>query len=1142
MGQVRGRSGRARRAGVVAVLASALVVAGAPTPGSSAAASDALAGGTTSAGSTEPGAPVVEPQLHDRAQAEGAVPVLVELAVPDRPRAPGPSAPDPTAVAEHRATIATAQQAAISALPATARRIHHRYATIPALALTASPRALAALERAPGVMRVVPDGLEAPALAEAVPHIEGTDLHAEGLDGAGHAVAIVDTGVDREHPALEGRVVHEACFAHDADRSDDGGACPDGSSEQIGPDAAAPVEIDEEPSEHGTHVAGIAAGAGSSTHDTADADDTGTGTGDEVAPGVAPAADVVAVQVFHPRDGQALAWRSDVLAGLDHLVGLADGTVAADGDPLDLEQGSVSLAAANLSLGSGSYGSVEDCADTYAGFDLFAWVATELADLGAAVVSSAGNGGNDEALSGPACVAGIVSVSATELTVDPDDDDPEPEPPDEPDTDEATDTAPDETAAQATAQATAPDDGSADEQAGSTIASFADVAAFLDLLAPGVRVTSAVPGGGVEDKSGTSMAAPMVSGAWAALQGASTKQHAPADVLAALHKTGSPTSRDGLAASHPEVRLHAALRELTHPTPHTLSLDLDPEEVLAGSAAAVELTLVLRDAADQPVTDREVEVRNDGAGQLGDGDDGDSTVTLSTDAEGTAQTSYVAEDDPPGTVTFTADSAGLDADAEPVTATLTVWDPDEPTLALTVDPQELTSGTGEQAELTARLETRKGEALDEQDVAFGHDGGGSLSPQEATTDALGVATATYTEDDEPGEVELTATHVPDDPDGAGLTEAVTVTIGAPPSEDDDEDDSGGSSGGGGGGGSAPAPDPDDDPDPEPEPDDPEPEPDDPDDEPNDEDADAADPLRRIGGATRYETAANLSAGIFEPGVSHAYLATGADFADALPGAVAAARADAPLLLVPPTGTVPEAVAAELARLDPAEVVILGGTSAISDDIAGQVSALTGLTPQRVHGANRYATAAAIAADLAGAGTDTVVVATGERFPDGLAGAPVAAEEGGPLLLTRTERVPDETASELARLEPAEVVVLGGTSVVSEATADALRDHAGGAELTRLGGADRYATAALAMTRLPDPQAAFLATGGDFADALAGAAVAGAEGSPILLTAPTQLPDPTRTAVTDLAPARLTILGGSTAVSSEVEAELGALLR
>jgi len=246
--------------------------------------------------------------------------------------------------------------------------------------------------------------------------------------------------------------------------------------------------------------------------------------------------------------------------------------------------------------------------------------------------------------------------------------------------------------------------------------------------------------------------------------------------------------------------------------------------------------------------------------------------------------------------------------------------------------------------------------------------------------------------------------------------------------------------------------------------------------------------------------------------------------------------------VPPTGTVPEAVAVELARLDPAEVVILGGTSAISDDIAGQVSALIGLTPQRVHGANRYATAAAIAADLAGAGTDTVVVATGERFPDGLAGAPVAAEDGGPLLLTRTERVPDETASELARLEPAEVVVLGGTSVVSEATADALRDHAGGAELTRLGGADRYATAALAMTRLPDPQAAFVATGGNFADALAGAAVAGAEGSPILLTAPTQLPDPTRAAVTDLAPARLTILGGSTAVSSEVEAELGALLR
>ena len=1157
----------------VAVLVAVVVPPGAVVAGAEAATGTGASSGAPWASAVDApadDAPVVDAPLRARADAEGEVPVLVALAVPDpitgpearSPRAQPPAQDAAADVEERRAAIARAQTAAIDALasdsplpsvrslPSAARQVSHRYQTIPGLALMASAEDLAALERVPEVARIVPDGLEAPALADAVPHVEGDDLRADGHDGAGHAVAVLDTGVDVDHPAFAGdRVVDEACFARAQDR--DEGACPDGSHEELGEGAAAPVEIDGMPNEHGTHVAGIAAGAG--VGGASDAAGTGDGTDDghdddsgdapDLAPGVAPGAHVLAVQVFHPRDVGPRAWRSDILAALDHLVGLAE---AASDDPAG-EGLLAPLAAANLSRGSGSYGSVDACEEGYAGYDLFADVAAELAAHDVAVVSSAGNGGNDDALSAPACVEGIVSVSATELAVE--DDDPEPEPGDEDDdADDEGDDADGGDADGSDADARATDDAATGSSTQASIAGFADVAEFLDLLAPGVGIASAVPGGGVNTKSGTSMAAPMVAGAWAALQGATEPRHPLADVLAALEKTGSPTSRDALEASHPEVRLAAGQRELAHPTPHELSLDLAPDAVLAGSTEPVVVAVAVRDAADQPVVDRTVTLTTDGAGHLGeaaDETDDPSTAVLSTDAEGRAETVYRAhhdgQGDEPGSVTLTAASAGLDPDADPVTATLTVWDPDEPTLALTVDPEELTSGSGDEAELTGRLQTRRGDALPEETITFAHDGAGTLAPTEASTDGDGVATATYAEDDEAGDVGLTATHDPDPDDDtvAAVTATVTLTIVAAPTDDDSNDDSsGGGGGGGGGGGSAPAPPPDSEPDPD---DDPEPD-EDPDagQDPNGtENADARATLERVAGNDRYATAARLSAARFEPGVSHAYLATGTDFADALAGAVAAARVEAPLLLVPPSGTLPQATATELSRLAPERVVLLGGTSAVGEDMASQVRDVVGHRPTRVEGADRYATAAAIAADLTDA--DTVVVATGEAFPDGLSGAPVAADEDGPLLLTRGDRVPEPTAQALARLEPSEVVLLGGTQAVSQATAEALADHAGGARLSRLGGDDRYDTAALAAARLSDPYAAFVATGGDFADALAGAAVAGAEGSPMLLTTTAGLPAPTRSALTSLEPDRVTILGGPNAVSSEVEAELRALL-
>jgi len=194
--------------------------------------------------------------------------------------------------------------------------------------------------------------------------------------------------------------------------------------------------------------------------------------------------------------------------------------------------------------------------------------------------------------------------------------------------------------------------------------------------------------------------------------------------------------------------------------------------------------------------------------------------------------------------------------------------------------------------------------------------------------------------------------------------------------------------------------------------------------------------------------------------------------------------------------------------------------------------------ERVAGADRYGTAAAVSATGFSPGVSTVFVATGTNFPDALAGGPAAARLGAPILLTRPDSVPEATGVEIARLAPRRIVVLGGPGAVSDAVLKHLATLAPGGA-SRLAGADRYSTAAAisAATFTSGVPAAFVATGTNFPDALAGGPVAGALGAPILLTQPSALPAATRVELLRLAPQRIYVLGGPGAVSDGV---LGAL--
>ena len=98
-------------------------------------------------------------------------------------------------------------------------------------------------------------------------------------------------------------------------------------------------------------------------------------------------------------------------------------------------------------------------------------------------------------------------------------------------------------------------------------------------------------------------------------------------------------------------------------------------------------------------------------------------------------------------------------------------------------------------------------------------------------------------------------------------------------------------------------------------------------------------VERYSGDNRYSTAVDVSRETFS-GSEVVFVATGANFPDALGGGPVAGSVPGPLLLVPGS-SVPSSVAGEIQRLDPDRVVILGGTSVVSAGVEAQIGSLLG---------------------------------------------------------------------------------------------------------------------------------------------------------------------------------------------------------
>lgn len=166
---------------------------------------------------------------------------------------------------------------------------------------------------------------------------------------------------------------------------------------------------------------------------------------------------------------------------------------------------------------------------------------------------------------------------------------------------------------------------------------------------------------------------------------------------------------------------------------------------------------------------------------------------------------------------------------------------------------------------------------------------------------------------------------------------------------------------------------------------------------------------------------------------------------------------------------------------------------------------------RIAGPDRIRTAVAVSeAAFADRSATAVVLARSDLFPDALAGSPLAVSTGGPLLLTDRAALDVRTETELRRILPTgnPVYLLGGPQALRPSVE--ARIQAMGYTPVRLGGANRFATAALIAERAaPDPTAVLLASGNDFPDALAAGAAAGATKGVVVLTAGSTMPAETR---------------------------------
>ncbi|MFI7017489.1 S8 family serine peptidase, partial [Streptomyces sp. NPDC050164] len=414
-----------------------------------------------------------------------------------------------------RVNVVTENRDDLSSVASTGETVQS-FSTLPVVTLRVDRTGLDELAAQDGVISVSEDVPVPPTLDESVPLIGGDNAIKAGRTGKGSAIAVIDTGVATNHPFLKDRVVSEACFSTIDAAYSATSLCPNGTAKQEGTGAANSAGgpcATLEGCDHGTHVAGIAAG-------------NGAGVPGAPATGVAPDADIIAIQVFSKFDSTKYCGTA---AATPCVRSFTSAQIAALEKVWQLQQAGTPVIAANLSLGSASY-------TTACTKDARKPAIDKLLDAGVATVAASGNNGLETAVNAPACVPSAIAVGSTT-----DDDE---------------------------------------------VSSFSNRGPLLDLFAPGNGIISSVLNG-YDSKSGTSMAAPHVTGALASLKQAYPDKSVT-DLESLLKTAGTTITEAGV--STPRIDIGKALGEAepepepaTRPLPSKIINDADHIVPDAGS-------------------------------------------------------------------------------------------------------------------------------------------------------------------------------------------------------------------------------------------------------------------------------------------------------------------------------------------------------------------------------------------------------------------------------------------------------------------------------------------------------------------------------------------------------------------------------
>ncbi len=430
-----------------------------------------------------------------------------------------------------------------------------RMQTMPIIVMPVTVQAIQQLQLDPRVASVRVSGVLALAHGEHLEQIGARALLPAGVTGAGTSVVILDTGVLRSHSALRGKVIQEACFSTTNPTYGSTSLCVGGQSQQVGPGSAPPCPLSIDACHHGTHVAGIVAGR-PVMHQG------------EIVRGVAPDANIIAVQVFSRfrathdaamcgtsvANDCVLAYEHDLIRALDWVATAYDPTLWG------------TLAAVNMSLGNGNY--AEPC-DTDGGVsgNPFKWYIDQLRNMGVATVISAGNGASKNGVAFPACVSSAISVGSVSSPR------PSVELQDRPSPFTNVPVA----------------DANLPNRVGDRL---------LDLYAPGESILSSIATAGgttFAEYSGTSMAAPLVAGTWALMKSVYARASV-SQVVQMLRTTGAPIreQREGYDASLvvPRLNVSDALALMRRRTPvHVNTWAIDFGDVQVGKSQRRRLML-----------------------------------------------------------------------------------------------------------------------------------------------------------------------------------------------------------------------------------------------------------------------------------------------------------------------------------------------------------------------------------------------------------------------------------------------------------------------------------------------------------------------------------------------------------------------